>query len=81
MPYFSCCHKALYLLSKGMLSIHFSDSIADSGLDIDELWSMFTKKNEQFAVKYKVYVFFKEQGYVPPLDSTPPHLPPPSHLF
>ena len=49
----------MYLCFGGLLTVDESGTIITS----DYLWSIFTKKNSQFAVNYKVYSHLKDSGY------------------
>ena len=53
--------EAFYLYSNGFLKVTNPDGSIVTSLQI---WSKFLEKNEKFPLKYKVYSFFRDQGYV-----------------
>jgi tRNA-intron lyase len=53
--------EAFYLFSNGFLKVTNPDGSIVTSL---QLWSKFLEKNEKFPLKYKVYSFFRDQGYV-----------------
>ena len=53
--------EAFYLFSNGYLKVTNPDGSIVTSLQI---WSKFLEKNDKFPLKYKVYSFFRDQGYV-----------------
>lgn len=53
--------EAFYLFANGYLKVTNSDGSIVTSMQI---WSKFLEKNAKFPLKYKVYSFFRDQGYV-----------------
>jgi tRNA-intron lyase len=53
--------EAFYLFANGYLKVTNPDGSIVTAMQI---WSKFLEKNAKFPLKYKVYSFFRDQGYV-----------------
>jgi tRNA-intron lyase len=53
--------EAFYLFINNHLTLKLSDG---SDVTTEQLWSKFIEKNSKFPIKYKVYSFFRDQGFV-----------------
>lgn len=53
--------QAIYLMETLHLNVVDLDGLF---IDYSSLWQIFHEKNALFAVKYKVYHFFKSKGYL-----------------